>query len=149
MVLSRLRFFRRGLTTAVFREFGKVPERSEVFTTSKRSASKQLSTLLKKKIKHICGKCVKIAGWLFKVLYFSSKIFAIDCLKNRIIWNYTFILFEIVVKSVWPLHNLKACQSPFWYYWSSLKRRKQTHCICCQRAFHWESDLGGLSVSQQ
>ncbi len=45
-MLSRLRFFRRGLTTAVFREFGKVPERSEVFTTSKRSASKQLSTLL-------------------------------------------------------------------------------------------------------
>ncbi len=22
-------------------------------------------------------------------------------------------------------------------------------CICCRRAFHWESDLGGLSVSQQ
>ncbi len=35
--------------TAVFREFGKVPEISEAFTTSKRSASKQLSTLLKKK----------------------------------------------------------------------------------------------------
>ncbi len=32
MVLSRLRFFRRGLTTAVFTEFGKVPERSEAFT---------------------------------------------------------------------------------------------------------------------
>ncbi len=47
MVLSRLRFFRRGLTTAVF-QFGKVPERSEVFTTSKTFASKQLSTLLKK-----------------------------------------------------------------------------------------------------
>ncbi len=31
----------------------------------------------------------------------------------------------------------------------ALKRRKQTHCICCQRAFHWESDLGGLSVYQQ
>jgi len=39
-----------GLTTAVFRELGKVPERSEVFTTSKRSASKQLSTLLKKDV---------------------------------------------------------------------------------------------------
>ncbi len=48
-MLSRLRFFRSGLTAAVFREFGKVPERSEAFTTSKRSASKQLSTLLKKK----------------------------------------------------------------------------------------------------
>ncbi len=54
MVLSRLRFFRRGLTTAVFREFGKVLERSEVFTTSKRSASKQLSTLLKKKMWEVC-----------------------------------------------------------------------------------------------
>ncbi len=29
--------FRRGLTIAVFRELGKVPERSEAFTTSKRS----------------------------------------------------------------------------------------------------------------
>ncbi len=37
-------------STAVFREFGKVPERSEAFTTSKISASKQLSTLLKKDV---------------------------------------------------------------------------------------------------
>jgi len=50
MVLSRLLFFRRGLTTAVFRDFGKVPERSEAFTTSRRSASKQLNTLLKKDV---------------------------------------------------------------------------------------------------
>ncbi len=49
MVLSRLHFFRRGLTTAVFKEFGKVPERSEAFT-SKNSASKPLSTLLKKDV---------------------------------------------------------------------------------------------------
>ncbi len=56
MVLSRLLFFRRGLT-AVFRDFGNVPERSEAFTTSKRSASKQLHTFEKR-----CGKCVKIAG---------------------------------------------------------------------------------------
>ncbi len=48
MVLSRLHFFRRGLRTAVFRKFGKVPERSEAFASSKRSASKQLSTLLEK-----------------------------------------------------------------------------------------------------
>ncbi len=38
------------VTWDVFREFGKVPDRSEVFTTSKRSASKQLSTLLKKDV---------------------------------------------------------------------------------------------------
>ncbi len=50
MVLPRFCFFRRGLTTALFREFGKVPERSEALTTSKRSASKQLSTLLKKDV---------------------------------------------------------------------------------------------------
>ncbi len=50
MMLSRLHFFRRGLTSAVFREFEKVPERSEAFTTSKRSASKQLSKLLKKDV---------------------------------------------------------------------------------------------------
>ncbi len=54
MVLSRLRLSR----TAVLKEFEKVPERSEAFTTSKISASKQLSTLLKK----IRGKCVKITG---------------------------------------------------------------------------------------
>ncbi len=53
MVLSRLRFFRRSLTTAVFREFGKVPERSETFTTSERSDVHvhlllTVSTLLKK-----------------------------------------------------------------------------------------------------
>ncbi len=78
-MLSRLRFFRRGLTTAVFREFGKVPERSEAFTTSKRSASKQLSTLLKKRY----GKCVKIAGWRFKMLYYFFQNFAINCFKNR------------------------------------------------------------------
>jgi len=50
MVLSRLLFFRRGLTTAVFREFRKLPERSEAFTTSRRSASKQFNTLLKKDV---------------------------------------------------------------------------------------------------
>ncbi len=78
MVLSRLRFFRRGLTTAVFREFGKVPERSEAFTTSKRSASKQLSTLLKK----VVGS-VSRAGWRFKMLYYFFQNFAINCFKNR------------------------------------------------------------------
>jgi len=50
MVLSRLLFFRRGLTTAVFREFGKLPEQSEAFTTSRRSASKLFNTLLKKDV---------------------------------------------------------------------------------------------------
>ncbi len=58
MVLSRLSFFRNGLTTAVVREFGKVPERSEAFTTSKRSASKQLSTLLKKEVESVPGEQV-------------------------------------------------------------------------------------------
>jgi len=58
MVLSRLLFFRRGLTTAVFREFGKFPEKSEAFTTSRRSASKMINTLFKKR----CRKCVKRAG---------------------------------------------------------------------------------------
>ncbi len=43
MVLSRLLFLRSGLTP-------KVPERSEAFTTSKRSASKQISTLLIKDV---------------------------------------------------------------------------------------------------
>ncbi len=64
---------------AVFREFGKVPERSEVFTTSKRSASKQLSTLLKKR----CGKCIKIAGWRFKVQYYFFQNVTINFFKNR------------------------------------------------------------------
>jgi len=32
MVLSKLLFLRRGVTTAVFREFVKLPERSEAFT---------------------------------------------------------------------------------------------------------------------
>ncbi len=40
-----IKLFQKGLNNCSFREFGKVPERSP---TSKRSASKQLSTLLKK-----------------------------------------------------------------------------------------------------
>ncbi len=41
---------KKGYNRSPLREFGKVPERSEAFTTSKRSASKQLSTLLKKDV---------------------------------------------------------------------------------------------------
>lgn len=47
--------FQQGLTTAVFREFGKVPERSEAFTTSTRSASKQFNTLLLSFSKVFCA----------------------------------------------------------------------------------------------
>ncbi len=79
MVLSRLGFFRRGLTTAIFREFGKVPERSEAFTTSKRSASKQLSTLLKKDVGSVSKELVD--GLRCSTI--SSKIFAINFFKNR------------------------------------------------------------------
>ncbi len=75
MVLSRLRFFRSGLATAVFREFGKVPERSEAFTTSKRSASKQLSILLKKKMWEVCQES------RFKNFF---QNFAINFFKNRL-----------------------------------------------------------------
>ncbi len=133
MVLSRLCFFRRGLTTAVFREFGKVPERSEVFTTSKRSASKPLSTLLKEDVGSVSREKVDdLRSWTI-----SFKNITIKCLEKR-----QSLIFEIAVESVWPPHNLRMWQSPFWNYWSSQRRRKQTHCICCQRAFHWECTLG-------
>ncbi len=79
MVLSRLGFFRRGLTTAIFREFGKVPERSEAFTTSKRSASKHISTLLKKDVGSVSKELVD--GLRCSTI--SSKIFAINFFKNR------------------------------------------------------------------
>jgi len=50
VVLSRLIFFRKGLTTAVFREFRKLTERSEAFATSRISSSKLFNTLLKKDV---------------------------------------------------------------------------------------------------
>jgi len=65
MFLSSLLFFTRSLTTAVLRDFGKLPERIEAFTTSRRSASKLFNTLLEKK----SGDCVNGTDWCFKVLY--------------------------------------------------------------------------------
>ncbi len=140
MVLTRLRFFRRGLT-AVFREFGKVPERSEVFTTSKRSTSKQLSTLLKKR----CGKWVKITGWWFKMLYYFFKNFAINCFKNR--HSHFFLKFRSNLCDLcitWGCANLLSDIT-------DLLRKEGSKLIAFAVGEHFTGNLtwGGLSVSQQ
>ncbi len=78
MVLLRLRFFGRGFTAAVFR-FGQVPERSEVFTTSKTSASKQFTLLKKKDVGSVSREQVDN----LRCSTIFSKTFAINFFKNR------------------------------------------------------------------
>jgi len=77
MFLSRLLFYRRGLTTAVLRNFGKVPERNQEFTTSRRSASKQFNTILKKEVGSVLRaqvdvlRCCNVASKILPLI--SSK----------------------------------------------------------------------------
>ncbi len=59
MVLSRMLFFRRSLTTAVFMEFGKDPENREAFDW-----------------------CLTWA-WRFKVLYYFFPHLVVNCFKYR------------------------------------------------------------------
>jgi len=73
MLLPRLLFFKRGLTTAVFRDFGNVPERSEEFTTSK-----QFNTLLKKEVGISSRARFKVLYGFFQILPLISSKSDID-----------------------------------------------------------------------